>query len=706
MKLLHLDTETYSECDLRKAGAQAYARHPSTEVIVAQWAVGDEEPHVRDCSGRFIPPELRALLEDPEYIIVAHNSAFDRIILKFVWGIDIPPERWLDTMICAYAHSLPGALEKVGLALGVDPGHLKDPRGKELIQLFCKPRPKNMKLRRATAATHPTEWAEFLEYSRQDIVAMRAIHHKLPVWNFAIGHREHALWCLDQRLNDRGFRIDTALARGAIAATTHEKARLNEEMFEETDGLVPNTNKRDALIALALVEYGFELPDLKGATLRKLVGSGQLPSDLQRLLELRLEATKASTAKYKAAIAAVCNDGRMRGTTQFGGAQRTMRWAGRIFQPQNMPRPSREYSAEEYENLCLAIVNGSILFMGACMQDCSDAIRGCIIAAEGKKLVVADLSNIEGRGLVYLSGETWKLEAFAEIDRLGKATFDMYVRAYARSFNVDPATVTKAMRQIGKVQELGLGYEGGVGAFLTFAATYNMDLNALADAVHSTAPKATLAQAYRMYDWTVEKRRTTHGLDKHVWIACEALKIAWREAHPATVQFWKDLADAARAATNDPYVVDADGNHVSGQAYRAGKHIVFRRDGAWLRMRLPSGRYLCYLNPQVDEGGTLSYMGINQYTRQWQRVKTYGGKLAENATQAFSRDIMAYNMPAIEDAGYDPVLTVHDEVVTETPDSNEFTHEGLASMLATVPEWAPGIPLAAAGFEATRYRKD
>jgi DNA polymerase bacteriophage-type len=327
------------------------------------------------------------------------------------------------------------------------------------------------------------------------------------------------------------------------------------------------------------------------------------------------------------------------------------------------------------------------------MQLCSDALRGLIVAPPGKKLVIADLSNIEGRGLVQLSGEQWKLDAFAEIDRgVGE---DMYKRAYARAFSVDASNVTKGQRQQGKVMELACGYQGAVGAFLTFAATYNMDLDALADAVHSTADKSALAAAYKMHEWSTEKKRPMHGLDKNVWVACQALVSLWREAHPATVAFWKDLEQYARQAIAEPGVV-----------FRAGQHIAFRRDGAWLRMRLPSGRYLCYLHPREEEDGTLSYMGINQFTRQWQRVRTYSGKLAENATQAFARDIMAANMPTIDAAGYKLVLTVHDEVVCETPDSPEFTHEALAKMLATVPQWATGIPLAAAGFETRRYMKE
>jgi DNA polymerase len=338
------------------------------------------------------------------------------------------------------------------------------------------------------------------------------------------------------------------------------------------------------------------------------------------------------------------------------------------------------------------------------MQLTSDCIRGAIIAPPGRKLVIADLANIEGRGLVFLSGEEWKLQAFRDYDtitghdakgepiRLGP---DMYKLAYARSFNIDHTAVDKAMRQIGKVQELGLGYEGGVAAFLTFAAVYNMDLDELADAVHSTADKSVLAEAYKMYEWTEKKGRSTHGLPKNIWVACETLKIMWRRAHPATVELWAAAKDATVDAINNP-----------GVTFDIGRHLKVQRDGAWLRLRLPSGRYLCYLQPKVDDKGQLTYMGVNQYTRQWTRIKTYGGKLIENATQAFARDVLAHNMPAVEAEGYEIVLSVHDELITETPDSDEYSSDHLAELMSVVPPWARGLPLAAAGFETNRYRKD
>jgi DNA polymerase len=692
MTVLWFDCETYSECDLKAHGTHRYAEHPSTEITVAQWAIDDGEPKVMDCTYGKGPglDLLLDLLRDPSITIIAHNSMFDRTLLRHCWGIDVPVERWQDTMIQAMAHGLPGGLDKVGQIVGLEADLAKDKRGKDLIQLFCKPRPKGHTLRRATRDTHPEQWREFLEYSRQDIVSMRAIGTRLPGWNYRGGHPELALWHLDQRINDRGVAVDTELAESAITAVAREQKRLKAEVHEQTDGLVTNASQRDNLLSYICAEYGVELPDLKADTVRRRLDDPGLPEGVKLLLSLRLEATKTSTAKYKALVNATSADGRLRNTLQFAGASRTARWAGRIFQPQNMPRPDMDQ--EDIDEGIDALKAGCAdMFFKDVMRLTANAVRGCIVAPQGKKLVIADLSNIEGRGLAYLAGERWKLKAFAEFDAGIGA--DLYKLAYARSFNVDAKDVDKKQRQIGKVQELGLGYEGGVAAFLTFAAVYNMDLAELAEAVYATATHEAMENAQGMWKWAQKQKRTL-GLPERTYIACEILKRAWRDAHPMTSALWKAAGDSVRAAIANP-----------GESFAIGQHLKARRDGAWLRIRLPSGRYLCYINPKVEDD-QITYFGINQYTRQWGPIKTYGGKLVENATQAFARDILAYNMPAVEAAGYEIVLSVHDELLTETPDSPEYNHEKLSEMMAAAPSWAKGIPLAAAGFECERYRKD
>jgi DNA polymerase len=691
MKILWLDTETYAKAELKTAGTHRYFESPTAEIMVAQWAIDEEEPVVEDLTGAKPPSKaLASYLRDPTVLVNAHSSHFDRTAVRHCWGIDVPIERWRDTMVQALTHGLPGALGKLGPTLGMDEDQSKDKRGTQLIQLFCKPRPKGNTLRRATHDTHPAEWAEFLEYSRQDIVAMREVHRRLPQWNFR--GAELALWHLDQRINDRGIAIDLGLARAAIDATDLEKARLKAEMVDATDGLVNGPSKRDDLLTFILAEYGVDLPDMKADTLRRRLEDPELPEALKLLISIRLEATKTSTAKYQALVKATSADGRLRNTLQFAGALRTARWAGRVFQPQNLPRPTPGFDEELQDAAVEALKGGYADVRGDVMQLTSNCIRGAIVAPAGRKLVVADLANIEGRGLVYLAGETWKLRAFSEFDA-GRGP-DMYKLAYARSFSVEPDAVDKNQRQIGKVQELGLGYGGGVAAFLTFAAVYRMDLTVLADAVHRTAPREALTAGYGMHEWVEKKKRSTFGLPKNVYVACEVLKAAWRGAHPATVALWAAADTGVQAAIATP-----------GVTFDIGEHLKCRVDGAWLRIRLPSGRYLCYLNPKFQDG-QITYMGVSQYTRQWTRIKTYGGKLIENCTQAFARDVLAHGMTLADEAGYPIVLTVHDEILAETPDTDAFTSDGLGALMSTVPEWATGLPLAAAGFECYRYKKE
>ena len=329
--------------------------------------------------------------------------------------------------------------------------------------------------------------------------------------------------------------------------------------------------------------------------------------------------------------------------------------------------------------------------MTTVMEACSSATRGCVIAPKGKKLVVADLSNIEGRKLAWLAGEEWKLQAFRDFDA-GEG-FDLYKLAYAKAFGIDPADVDGDMRQIGKTMELALGYAGGVGAFITFSLAFNIDLEAMADKAINAIPDITLREAKDFLEWQLSKGKSQYGLSDSAFIVCEAFKRLWREAHPNTVSYWKELENACRNAINNP-----------GQTFTCRRHKI-RRDGAWLRVMLPSGRYLCYPSPRVEDDGTITYMGINQYSRKWERLRTYSGKICENLCQASSRDVLAYRMPDIEKAGYEIVLTVHDEIISEAPDTDDYTHEHLAELMSAGCDWTEGLPLAAAGFEAYRYRK-
>ncbi|HCR0362911.1 TPA: DNA polymerase [Klebsiella aerogenes] len=699
------DLETYCEIPINN-GTHAYAE--GVEVMLFAWAIGDEPVSVWDLTaGEPIPGPLFKAITDPDTLLYFHNSHFDRTVLRHTHPRLAPPvERWRDTMVQALAHSLPGALGALCEVLGVPQDKAKDKEGKSLIQLFCKPRPKNSKLRRATSKTHPVEWQRFVAYAGLDIEAMREVYKRLPKWNYQ--GAELALWHRDQRINDRGVCMDVQLAQAAIEAVDLEQKRLAKRTQVMTDGEVQAATQRDAMIKHIVESYGVELPDMQRSTLERRIADPDLPSPVKELLAIRLQASTTSTSKYKSLMKGISSDGRLRGTLQFCGASRTGRWAGRLFQPQNLPRPTLKQ--ERIDEGIEALKSGCAdLLFDNVMELTSSALRGCIMAPTGKKLVVSDLSNIEGRKLAWLAGEAWKLDAFRAYDtlildesgapiwdaaakdykRLGP---DLYKLAYAKAFNITPEEVTKYQRQIGKVMELGLGFGGGVAAFLTFALVYGLNLEELATAALPNIPRDVQREAKSWYDESV-KRKATYGLSERVFIACDSLKRLWRRAHPETCDFWYQLERTVRAAIATPKKTLYCG------------YLKVRRDGAWLRIQLPSGRALCYPSPSIEKGN-ITYMGINSYSRKWQRLKTYGGKLVENVTQAAARDVLAGNMPLIENAGYNIVLTVHDEVICEAPDTDDYTDAALSSLLSTNPEWAPDIPLNAGGFEAYHYRKD
>ena len=683
---LYLDLETYCETPI-KNGTHAYAEN--AEIMIFAWALDDGPVHVEDLTLCEPSVNLIDILHDESVKLVAHNSGFDRTVLRHAMSKHpLTIERWEDTMVQALSHSLPGGLDILCEIFKIDQDKAKDKAGKQLIQLFCKPRPANQKIRRATSETHPVEWARFLDYAKNDILAMRELHKKIPKWNYR--NAELALWHLDQKINDRGVCIDLELVHTAIEAVEKAQKGLAKRTVVLTDGEVQAATQRDAMLKHILEAHGVSLPDMQKSTLERRLNDESLPLAVRELLAIRLQASTTSTAKYNALAKGTSKDGRLRGTLQFNGASRTGRWAGRLFQPQNLPRPALKQSVidQGIETLKIGCAD---MFYENVMELTSSAIRGCICAPEGRKLVVTDLSNIEGRALAWLAGESWKINAFYDFDA-GKG-HDLYKLAYAKSFSVSPESVDKEQRQVGKVQELALGYEGGVGAFLTFAAAYGLDLDAMADQAFSSIDQSILNEAIRAWEWHKKERRTTFGLKKKTWLVCDSFKRSWRYAHPNISAWWNELRQAAIEAISNP-----------DKPFPCRK-VTFIKKGSWLLIKLPSGRYLCYPGAKAEDN-KISYMGNNQYTRKWERLHTYGGKLSENITQAVARDVLAYNMPLIEESGYDICLTVHDEVITETADRPEFNPDHLSSLLARNPEWAIDLPLAAAGFESYRYKKD
>lgn len=708
---LFLDTETYSETPIRN-GTYRYAE--DCEVMIVSWALGDGALYVEDLTAGYPSEDLLALLMNDEQVVVASNAMFDRNVLRIGHirhgaersraNLAGPIRRWRCAMVQALAHALPGGLDKLC-------GHLKIPQelskqkdGRALVHLFCKPRPVNSKLRRATRETHPAEWARFLDYAGHDVLALREVWKKLPTTNMArdypepgriwhAAHKELALWHLDQEMNDRGFQIDHELVRGALAAIAEEQASLAQQVRAATGGAVQAATQRDKLLAYLLAEYGLMLPNLTGDTLNHVLDYPDIDEGVKELIRIRQQASKASTAKYRALARATSADGALRGTVQFDGAGRTRRAAGRVFQPHNLPsRGLPPMEAIEAGVEALKQGTAGMIFPDV-MALTSATLRGAIVSRDGHKLVVSDLANIEGRDSAWLVHEHWKIKAFQDFDA-GTGP-DLYRLAFARAFAIPHSEVTKDQRQVGKVLELFMQYEGGVGAFVTGAATYGIDLDAMARAAWDTFPADVLSEARDFFQWWIaQKNASTYGLSEDTFVACDVLKRLWRRAHPATVSWWKELLEAVRQAVRNP-----------GAEIQARRCWVVRK-GAWLRICMPSGRALCYPSPQVTDEGEFSYMGIDQYRKTWSRIKSYGGKLHENLCQSFARDIMFDGMFAANAAGYLPLFSVHDEVVTETEDTDCFSEATLSRILATPPSYAPDMPLAAKGFEARRYRKD
>lgn len=695
MTVLFSDTETFSEVPI-KNGTHAYAE--KAEVMLWPYAFDDEPVKVWDVTkNKRMPEDLAEGLQDESVLIVFHNGGmFDRIVIDHAMSIDIPVSRLHDTMVRALCHSLPGSLDTLCAIFNIPEEQRKSKDGKRLIDLFCKPRPKTSKLRRATRVTHPEDWAKFIVYAGKDIEAMRVLYKKLPMWNYQ--GKELELWHLDQKINFRGVCVDIELARSAVRAVTEAQKKLSLRTVDLTGGYVESTNQRDATLRHILSEYGVDLPDMQMATIERRIQDPDLPESLKELLGIRLQASSTSTAKYNRLINSVSSDGRLRGTLQFCGAARTGRWGGRLFQPQNLPRPSLPQSEIEIGIRAMKEGCEDILFDNV-MQLASSAIRGCIVASPGKKLVVSDLSSIEGRVLPWLAGETWKLNAYRAYDT--DEGPDMYALAYAKAFRVTPESVMEDkdaggnQRQIGKVMELMLGYQGGVGAFLTGAATYGINLDEMAEGALETIPAVIQDQAAGMWDWAQKKGRT-YDLKREVYMVCDSFKQMWRNLHPKVADFWHILENTVILAVNGKQ---------DGVEWECGRVKVTKK-GNWLRIMLPSGRSLCYPAPRIEDDDKISYMGVSQYSRKWERLRTYGGKLVENITQAVARDVMAVNMPRIEANGYEILLSVHDELISEAKDDAHFSHGHLSSLLANQPVWAWDLPLAAGGFESYRYKKE
>lgn len=660
--MLHIDLETRSPVNLPKVGIDVYFEHPDTDVLCAAWCIGDGPIEL------WLPSmTCPDAIKNYTGTIHAHNAAFEltaweKILApRYGW----PPmqlERFRCSMAAAYSMSLPGSLENAAIALGLDAK--KDAEGRRIMLQLSQPR-----------TLDPLTWWEDLEklerlyeYCMQDTRVERELSNKLVTLSDA----EQALWCLDMRINRRGIHFDREAVVAAQAMADSEKKRLDGEMQHLTNGYVGSCGAHASLVEWIQLHGvkidGVAKPDVLDAL------SGDLPAPVRAALLLRQEAAKSSVAKLRSMLNAASADDRIRHMLQYHGAA-TGRWAGRRVQLHNLPRPTL---AQPYIEACIHLIKAGKrddieLFYGRPLDVIASCLRGMLDAAPGKVLMAVDFSNIEGRVLAWLAGEEWKLDAFRAYDR-GEGP-DIYKLAYSRSFNVPAESVTKDERQVGKVQELALGYQGWVGAFQTMAKGSNV--------VISDERAAEIAGA-------------------------------WRTAHPATRKYWGELEAAAIMAVRNPDVPQRVGPD--------GRASTFLRVGNFLWLHLPSGRCLCYPYPEVilktrtftkEDGSTytksndaLQYVGQSSITNKWGPVDTYGGSLAENITQAVSRDILAEALVRVGAIYDDIVLHVHDEVVIEL-DGTEIPEvlEHFENLVAESPTWAAGLPIAAEGWRGKRYRK-
>lgn len=737
MQKLWLDRETKSELDLKEVGTFRYAQHANDLLI--SYAIDDGDAKVWDVTDEDPPDELLFAMEEaPE--VWAHGAMFDKAIHNGPAQLHLPRielERWRCNMALAMSHALPGKLASLCNVLEVPTELAKDKDGKRLINLFTKPQPANRKARWATKYTHPEDWERFKAYAVSDIIAMRECHNRTPKWNW--DESAVAEWHLDQRINERGFQCDIELIEAGVRAAVDEKARIGAEFRRLTNGVVDRPSLRKQFIAFVQDEFGITLPNTTADTFTQMIKSWDLDPRLQELMKLCIANNSTSTAKFAALRPAVDDDGRFRGGLQFAGASRTRRWAGRLFQPHNLPSrglPPHEkierYVADLKANVH-DLMHDNLMWLGKA------SIRAVVIAPPSKKLPVADLSNIEGRVLSWVAGEEWKLQAFRDYDTIlpgldakgepNRKGPDLYKVTAASIIGGSPWDVKKVDRDVfGKVPDLASGYQGGVSGYQKFGKAYGVRM-----ADHWVTMQRTLSKdLVERATWNLNKwgRQQLEDLDisEQEWLASETCKLAWRERHPATVRFWYDLQRAMTSAINN-----------WGQVFKVGQFIKVRcvnyKKMKWLVVQLPSGRLLTYFDPhivhkmrtervsvsktnegtiikvEVDEpsGSQLAYYGEaseeGKTTRQWVQVFTHGGKATGNVCQTIARDVLTPGLMEAERRGYLPVLSVHDEGVTETPDTDEYSAEELANIIATNLDWNQGLPLAAAGFDTYVYRK-
>lgn len=660
MHHLSIDLETFSSVPIAKAGAHKYIESHDFEILLFAYSVDGGDVFCVDLmQGEILPNWLIDALTSPDYIKHAYNAAFEWGCLSRYLGRQLPPEQWRCTMFHGLYAGYTAGLDATGRALGLPEDKRKLNTGKALIRYFCVPcAPTKANGGRIRNMPHhaPERWQLFKEYCRQDVVTEMEIEKRLS--SIIIPDFVQKEWERDLIINSRGVAVDMELVEGAlnIDKTVHD--RLVAEAME-----LSGLNNPNSVAQLSLwleSQTGENVSDLRKDTVAKMLAEKDNSPKVQRMLEIRQELGKTSTKKYDAIEAAVCKDGRVRGLLQFYGANRTGRWAGRLVQVQNLPRTYTnplELARELVKNRNIEALR---FIYGSIPDTLSQLIRTAFIAAPGNVLIDADFSAIEARVISWLAREEWRLEVFRTHGKI-------YEASASQMFGVPIELIKKgnpeySLRQKGKVAELALGYQGGTGALIAMGA---LDMGIAEEDLSDIVSR-------------------------------------WRESNKRIRDLWYKMEAAAVQVISQGGAVGVNGLVISHE---------LNCDTGFdaLTILLPSGRKLFYVSPQIGENQwgkpSLSYMGMNQTSKKWQRIETYGGKLVENSVQAIARDCLAQAIENLETAGIPVVFHIHDEVVIDcTPDTASL--DDVIQIMSKPIPWASGLPLGADGWVGTFFKKD
>jgi DNA polymerase len=654
---LSIDIETFSSVNIKKSGLYKYVQSPDFQILLFGYSFEGQPVRVIDLAqGEEIPMITQLMLQDPNVIKHAYNAPFEwYCINKFLLT---PLEQWRCTMLHGLYCGYTAGLGATAVALGLPDDKRKMGIGNALIRTFCVPtKPTNKNGYRTRTLPHhePEKWQLFKEYCCQDVVTEMEIETRLSA--FPVPDQEQRLWELDQRINAFGVAVDKELIEGALHCSEITTAELMEEAIQLSGLDNPKSVKQ--LSKWIEEETGEEVTDLQKATVKELIKTTDSDT-AKRMLEIRQELSKTSVKKYTAMDAAVCDDGRVRGLLQFYGANRTGRWAGRLVQVQNLPRNYLETLTLARNLVKAKNVEALKIIYGNVPDTLSQLIRTAFIPSLGNLFTVADFSAIEARVIAWLAGEQWRLDVFNSHGKI-------YEASASQMFGVPIGLIKKGnpeyeLRQKGKVSELALGYQGGPGALISMGAL-NMGLN-----------EEELPDIVRR----------------------------WRSANKRIVDLWYSLENAALS-------VMQTGQPVGIKGLIIAREIDYNNQQDFLTITLPSMRKLFYVKPFLSQNDwgkeALSYHGMDQTTKKWGVVPTYGGKITENVVQAIARDCLAESLARVDAAGYLTGMHIHDEVVLDVP-QDKADLDIVCELMGQPISWAPGLPLKADGFTTDYYKKD